>query len=300
MQTVIIIILICIVLALTIALISVQLRTKKILASIEKMLDEANDNTFSEEHFSEEQLSRIESKMYRYITKGVTSQRRTSEERDRIKTLISDISHQTKTPISNIMVYSQLLTEEELPDSARSLAVRIEEQTEKLSFLITSLVKTSRLENGIVAVAPKENSVKSLLDEIHLENTAAEKNISLAIHNNVDITAMFDKKWTSEALVNIIDNAIKYTPEGGQVTVCTGEYELFARIDISDTGIGISEEDIPKIFQRFYRSPEVREKSGVGIGLYLARKIISEENGYIKVSSEKGKGSVFSVFLPRK
>ncbi|MGN0692676.1 MAG: sensor histidine kinase [Oscillospiraceae bacterium] len=300
MQTVIIVVLICVALALTIALIAVQLRTKMILASIDKMLDEANDNTFSESHFSEEQLSRIESKMYRYITKGVTSQRRISEERDHIKTLISDISHQTKTPIANIMVYSQLLTEENLPQSARNLAARIEEQSEKLSFLISSLVKTSRLENGIVAAVPAENSVKALLDEIHLENAAAAKNITLTIQKDTDITALFDPKWTSEAIVNIIDNAVKYTPEGGSVTVSVTEYEMFARIDISDTGIGISEEEIPKIFQRFYRSPEVREKSGVGIGLYLARQIISDENGYIKVTSKKGTGSVFSVFLPKK
>ncbi|MGN0696689.1 MAG: sensor histidine kinase [Oscillospiraceae bacterium] len=300
MQTVIIVILTCIAAALIIALIAVQLRTKRILDSVDKMLDEAIDNTFSESHFSEEQLSRIESKMNRYITKGVTSQKLVSEERDHIKTLISDISHQTKTPISNIMVYSQLLAEEELPHSARRLAEQIEEQTEKLSFLISSLVKTSRLENGIVSAAPSENSVKALLDEIHLENAAAEKNITLTIQNDTDITALFDPKWTSEALVNIIDNAVKYTPEGGSVTVSVTEYEMFARIDISDTGIGISEEEIPKIFQRFYRSPEVSGKSGVGIGLYLARKIISDENGYIKVASEKGKGSVFSVFLPKK
>lgn len=300
MQTVIIIILICIVILLIIALTAVRLRTKRILDSIDKMLDEAVDNTFSEAHFSEDRLSRIESKMYRYITKGVSSQLRISEEKDRIQTLISDISHQTKTPIANIMIYSELLAEEKLSDSARNLALQIEEQTEKLSFLISSLVKTSRLENGIVSVAPRENSVKALLDELHLENAAAEKNISLTIQNDTDITALFDIKWTLEALVNIIDNAIKYTPAGGRVTVNVTGYEMFARIDISDTGIGISEEEIPKIFQRFYRSPEVGDKSGVGIGLYLARKIISDENGYIKVFSEKGKGSVFSVFLPIK
>lgn len=299
MQTIIIIILICVIIALTAALIIMHCRTAKILSSVEKMIDEAVDNTFTEKNYSEDRLSRIESKMYRCMTKGAISQRRVSEERDRIKTLISDISHQTKTPIANIMVYSQLPGEEELSDSARSLALQIEEQTEKLSFLISSLVKTSRLENGIVSVNPRENSVKAMLGEIHLENAAAEKNITLTIENDVDTTAVFDPKWTSEAVINIIDNALKYTPTGGSVTVTVSEYEMFARIDISDTGIGISEDEIPKIFQRFYRSPEVRDKNGVGIGLYLARKSITEQNGYIKVSSEKGKGSVFSVFLPK-
>lgn len=300
MQTIIIIILICIILALITALIIIHCRTAKILSSVEKMIDEAVDNTFSEKNYSEDRLSRIESKVYRCMTKGVISQRRVSEERDRIKTLISDISHQTKTPIANIMVYSQLLNEEQLSDSARSLALRIEEQTEKLSFLISSLVKTSRLENGIVSVIPRENSIKAMLGEIHLENAAAEKNITLTIESDTDTTAVFDPKWTSESVINIIENALKYTPNGGSVTVTVSEYEMFARIDISDTGIGIAKEEIPKIFQRFYRSPEVRDKNGVGIGLYLARKIITDQNGYIKVSSEKGKGSVFSVFLPKK
>ena len=113
-----------------------------------------------------------------------------------------------------------------------------------------------------------------------------------------EISAKFDSKWTKEALENIVDNAIKYT-QNGAITISVTAYEMFVRIDVADSGMGIEEEEQAKIFARFYRSQAVREQEGVGIGLYLAREIITNEGGYIKVTSERGKGSLFSVFLPR-
>ena len=116
--------------------------------------------------------------------------------------------------------------------------------------------------------------------------------------HDTDISAAFDMKWTTEALANIVDNAIKYT-EHGTIRISAVSYEMFARIDISDTGTGISESEQAKIFARFYRSNSVQKQEGVGIGLYLARQIISGEGGYIKVASVPGKGSAFSIFLPK-
>ena len=111
--------------------------------------------------------------------------------------------------------------------------------------------------------------------------------------------AYFDEKWTTEALLNIVDNAVKYT-EKGSVTLCMKEYEMFVCIEVADTGIGIPEEEQAKIFSRFYRSNDVRDKEGGGIGLYLARQIISGEGGYMKVSSKPGEGTVFGVYLAKK
>ena len=113
-----------------------------------------------------------------------------------------------------------------------------------------------------------------------------------------DATAVFDEKWTLEALCNIVDNAIKYTVTGG-ISINVIVYEFFVRIDISDTGIGISDNEHEKVFSRFYRSEDTKNMEGVGIGLYLSRQIISGEGGYIKVSSVYGQGSTFSVFLPK-
>ncbi|MDE6219490.1 MAG: HAMP domain-containing histidine kinase, partial [Lachnospiraceae bacterium] len=169
-----------------------------------------------------------------------------------------------------------------------------------LSFLTASLIKTSRLENGIINVVPKENSIQKLIECIDYRDAAVAKGIHYKTASVPDCTAYFDFKWTVEAVSNIVDNAIKYTAAGGTVTVSAKDYEMFACVLIADTGIGLSEDETARIFARFYRSPEVSDERGVGIGLYLAREILSKESGYIKVSSEKGKGSVFSVFLPKK
>ncbi len=128
---------------------------------------------------------------------------------------------------------------------------------------------------------------------------AMGKNIALTVDSR-DVEAVFDPKWTVEALYNIVDNAIKYTPSGQSVQLSVTPYQLFCRIDVADTGLGISEDETAKIFSRFYRSQEVTDKEGVGLGLYLAREIITAQGGYIKVKSRLGTGSVFSVFLPIK
>ena len=262
----------------------IYLKTSKILSEIDKMLDSAINNTFSESDFTEKRLSKLESKVYRFLISENIALKKINSEKDVIKTLISDISHQTKTPISNILLYSQLLKEiPDLDNNAKEISNQIEIQTEKLSFLISSLIKTSRLENGIINVVPKENSIKKLLKSINFKSIAAEKQIICNIEPTPEITAVFDFKWTLEAISNIVDNAIKYTPRNGKITVTTAEYEMFVRIDVADTGIGISEEDTTKIFTR----------------LYLSREILSKEGGYIKVSSQQGKGSVFSIFLPK-
>ncbi|WP_330370492.1 sensor histidine kinase [Butyrivibrio sp. AE3003] len=220
-------------------------------------------------------------------------------ERDKIKSLISDISHQTKTPISNLILYSELLENGELSGVDRSNAEAIHAQAEKLRFLIDSLVKLSRLENGILALEPQETPLMSLLEDIvrQFEEKAEKKGLKLEL-NKTDAKAVIDAKWTHEALANIVDNAIKYT-DNGSIKISVTPYEMFVRVDIKDTGIGISEEEHPKIFKRFYRGTEVKQKEGVGIGLHLAREIISGEGGYIKLSSTPGEGSTFSVFLPR-
>lgn len=293
-------ILLIIIIALSVFSIVIYTRTSKILKSMDIMLNNAISNTFSENDFSESKLSRLEAKMYRYLSAGKTARNQIISERNTIKELVSDISHQTKTPIANIFIYTQLLNESaNLDNNSKQLLSHIENQTEKLNFLIQALVKTSRLENGIVSVTPKENSILRIFENMDYAAAAENKEITLIFDHVPDLKAEFDLKWTAEAVSNIIDNALKYTPRGGSVTVSAKNYEMFVRIDIADTGIGISESEMPKIFTRFYRSSEVSDEKGVGIGLYLAREILSKEGGYIKVSSQQGKGSVFSVFLPK-
>ncbi|MBE6852828.1 MAG: HAMP domain-containing histidine kinase [Ruminococcus sp.] len=266
---------------------------------LDSMLDKAIDGSFTESCFDESQLSYIENKMWRYLSTSEISARKTAEEKAKIKTMISDISHQTKTPVSNIMLYSELLSECELSDDSKNYAGMIYAQSEKLSFLITSLVKLSRLETGIISLLPKQNDILPMLRDIVLQAKAKaeEKGLSLTLECD-DEKAVFDEKWTNEAIWNIVDNALKYTDNGG-VKITVKEYEMFVCVRISDTGCGISEAEQAQVFSRFYRSENSSMKEGVGIGLYLARQIISSEKGYIKLASEVGRGTTFSVFLSK-
>ncbi len=274
-------------------------KTDRTLNNIEKMLDEAIKGEFSTEHFDESRMSRLESKLHRFLDSSSISAQNVKSERDNIKELISDISHQTKTPIANLILYSELLGDAEIPEEQKGNAAAIYEQAEKLRFLIDNLVKMSRLENGILSLSPEKSDVSSVLSDIcsQYKDKAEAKGVELLLSAK-ELFAVIDRKWTAEAIGNIVDNAIKYTSEGS-VTITASDYEMFVRVDISDTGMGISEEEQAKIFQRFYRSNNVRDKEGVGIGLYLARQIIAGEGGYIKVSSNVGEGTTFSVFLPK-
>lgn len=280
---------------------SLYWRTVNLLKRLDHMLESAIDGNFSESDYTEDMLSRLEARMYQYLSLDRQDRRETARERDAVKTLVSDISHQTRTPVANILLYTQLLQENQsLDDGARQIAGQIEQQTEKLNFLIRSLIRTSRLENGIVVVVPEENRIRDLMEGLSCPAEAQAKGVEYGIEGEMpDISACFDPRWTLEALSNLVDNGVKYTPPGGKVTVSVQEYELFVRIDVADTGIGIPEEETAKIFARFYRSPGVHSEEGVGLGLYLAREILHREGGYIKVASVPGEGSVFSVFLPK-
>lgn len=275
----------------------------KIIARINHMIDKAKEGEFKAVDYTEEEVSALENKFADFLDSSLTNEAALSDEKNRIKEMISDISHQTKTPIANLLLYSELLGEEEsLSSSGKESVEVIHGQTEKLRFLVDSLVKLSRLENGIVTVDSSESSVNELVSSViaELGNKAGAKGLKLTgPSDKEDIKATFDMKWTREAIINIVDNAIKYTYEGS-VEVEISATDVFARVDIKDTGIGISEEDSAKVFQRFYRSREVAGEEGVGIGLYLAREIITSEGGYIKLDSKVGEGTVFSVFLPVK
>lgn len=277
-----------------------RLRTRRILKRLKRMLDDAMAGTFFEQTFDESLLSSVEAQFFHYLAANAASARKLQEEKDKIKSLIADISHQAKTPLANILLYTQLLGEQELSPEGRSCTAALEDQTEKLRSLMEALVKTSRLEAGILALHPKEGPLAPMLEEAAAQFApgAAEKGISLVLLPT-DATAVFDRKWTEEALCNLLDNAVKYTPAGGTVTVEAIPYQLFCRVDVRDSGPGIPEAERAKVFQRFYRSPAAYEAEGVGIGLYLARQIAEGQGGYIKVSSRVGGGSCFSLYLPR-
>lgn len=263
------------------------------------MIQSAMDGTFRADLYDESLFASVENKLAEYISASQVQAGKMAEEQEKIKTLITDISHQTKTPLANILLYTELIKEEGGGNNENMEL--LEAQTEKLDFLIRSLVKLSRLETGILVLHPVKSAVSKLLAEVREQYAALaqEKGLYLRVlwQEAEGINACFDPKWTLEALGNLIDDAIKYTETGG-ITVRVKAYELFVCIEVADTGIGIAKEEQEKIFGRFYRSLQVADRAGVGLGLYLAREILRQQSGYIKLVSAVGEGAVFSVYLP--
>ena len=277
-----------------------RLRLRRTMHTMDKMLDDAIRGVFQPAHFDESRLSAVEAKLKQYLDASGTSAARLTEDRARVQGLIADISHQTKTPIANLLLYAGLLADKDLPDDCRGYVEQLTAQAEKLQFLIESMVKAGRLETGVIAVQPRPADVGALTQAaVQSALPEAERRSVQLSRLPAEVGACFDPKWTQEALGNLIDNAIKYTPAGGSVTVSVTPYELFCRIDVTDTGPGIPEDEQGRIFERFYRSPAVRDAQGVGLGLYLAREIAAANGGYIKVTSRPGNGSTFSLFLPK-
>ncbi len=275
-------------------------RLRRTLGTLDRMLDEAIEGSFQESRFDESRLSAVETKLAHYLSASAASAKNVAEDREKIKALIADVSHQTKTPLANVLLYAQLLEEQELSDQGRACAAALEEQAKKLQSLIDALVKTSRLETGVLALHPTAGLLAPMLEEAAAQFApkAAEKGVSLTL-DPTDAGAVFDAKWTGEAVCNLLDNAMKYTPAGGSVTVKAVAYELFSRVEVTDTGPGIPEAEHAKVFRRFYRSAAVAQEPGVGIGLYLVRQIAEGQGGYVKVSSKPGQGAKFSLYLPR-
>lgn len=289
----------CLLAAVMLALADFYFRRRS-LRRMNDMIQAAIDGTFRANLYDESLSAAVENKLAEYLAVSVAQTEKTAAEQEKTKTLIADISHQTKTPIANLLLYTELLREESAGNS--ETVALLESQVRKLDFLIQSLVKLSRLETGILVLHPRKGEVLPLLEEAKEQYAARaqEKGLYLRVLSEEagEVTACFDPKWTLEALGNLIDNAIKYTRTGG-VTVRVKPYELFVCIEVEDTGIGIAEEEHAKIFGRFYRSPEVSDEPGVGIGLYLAREILRQQSGYLKLSSKEGEGAVFSLYLAR-
>lgn len=275
-------------------------KQRMLLNSLDKMLEAAISGSFEEDCYNESLLSLIEIKFAQYLKASSLTLKKSEHDRAYIKELISDISHQTKTPIANLLLYTQLLTEQSLTPKVNTCVSAIEQQSQKLCFLIDSLITTSRLETEVFTLHPQKQEIMPMLLALKEEIApkASSKGITLTLLPTKE-QACFDLKWTSEAILNIVDNAVKYSLEGGQIKIQVIAYELFCRIDVEDQGIGIASEEQANIFQRFYRSQSVSTIEGVGIGLYLSRQIIAKEGGFIKVSSKLKKGSLFSVFLLR-
>lgn len=276
-------------------------QARRTLHRLDAMLTSAIDGGFVEEHYDEGALSALESRMARLLRGSAAANRALAREQAAVQSLISDISHQARTPMANVLLYASLLGETGLTAAQRERLAPLQAQAEKLHFLLENLIRASRLETGLLQLAPAPGPVEALLEQAagQAGAAAAQKGVALTVRP-AEANAWFDPRWTAEALYNLVDNAVKYTPPGGRVEVSAALLESFCRVDVADTGPGIPESEQGAIFGRFARGSAAKGVEGLGIGLYLARQIAAGQGGYIKVRSAPGQGSVFSLYLPRR
>lgn len=246
-------------------------------------------------------LDRINHQLKRLYQTLQANNRTIAEQRADLQSMVSDISHQIKTPTANLKMAAAALLEQELPREQQVEYLQsMNVQLDKLDFLMGAMVKSSRLETGVISLnkqqVPIYETLATALGGIFLK--AEEKHLQVTVDCPDDLLVPHDPKWTAEALFNILENAVKYTPAGGKIQVSVVRWEACTKIDITDTGRGIPESHQAAIFKRFYREPEVHNIEGIGIGLYLTREIISKQNGRIKVTSAVGTGTTFTIFLP--
>lgn len=251
---------------------------------------------------SETLLARINHRLSRLYQIMQENRRKVDDERQELQSLVSDISHQVKTPVSNLKMATDTLLTNSVNEAERTDFLRgIRAQTDKLDFLFQALVKPSRLETGVIQLEKKQCRLYDTVAQAMsgIVYAAEKKQITVSVDCPEDLKLSHDSKWTAEALSNLLDNAVKYTPAGGRISVTVIPWEMYVELKVSDTGKGITESNQAAIFQRFYREEEIHDQPGVGIGLYLAREIVTRQGGYIKVASELGNGSDFSIMLPK-
>ena len=234
-------------------------------------------------------------------------------EKQELQEMISEITHQIKTPLSNIRMYCEMIGENASSGSGetilrqtdssllRQYSATVGDQLDRLDFMLNALIRSSRLETSMIRLQLENNKVLNTI-AIAVNNVfqkAEEKKTEIRVGCRSTIEVCHDPKWTAEAIENLLDNAIKYTPENGKIQIDVVPGEMYVEIQVKDTGCGIAADEVNEIFKRFYRGKAVSRVEGLGLGLYLAQKIITLQGGFLSVHSEPGNGSCFSIHLRR-
>ena len=274
---------------------------RKTYRRIDELLDcVLNQEIILDSDIKEGEYSALVSKM-KQIQEVLESHARSAEaEKEQVKSLVSNMSHQLKTPLANLSLYAEILEKNELSQERKNeFFSKMQRQIEKLSWMVESLSKMVKLEQNLDDFEVKNTKIRqTILDAVDTVYEKLEKkDIQLDMEAFEDRFLYHNRKWTVEVFVNLLENAIKYTEKGGFISIRVKSYELYTEIQVSDNGRGIRQEELTDIFKRFYRSPEVENMEGSGIGLYLCNLILEKEKEYITAISEYGKGSCFSVFL---
>ncbi|MBS6720324.1 MAG: GHKL domain-containing protein [Peptoniphilus harei] len=257
-------------------------------------IDKALDGNLEITEFDEKELSKIKSKLIKFLYASQVKEAKINSEKSKTKDLIADISHQTKTPITNLSLYISLL-EDDPKDEYLEI---IKYELNKLEFLIQNLVKSSRLESDIIGLQKHQANLKDLVEDVLREFKVIldEKCIIIDLKAE-DLFFALDERWLKEAIHNLVDNAIKYSPKGSTINISVYKSYLNYNIDIENECEDISEETLPKIFERFYRGKNSVSKDGLGLGLFIAREIIEKHGANIRASLDENRIK-FSVDFP--
>ena len=249
-------------------------------------IDKAFDGNLEITEFDEKELSKIKSKLIKFLYASQVKEAKINTEKSKTKDLIADISHQTKTPITNLSLYISLL-EDDPKDEYLEI---IKYELNKLEFLIQNLVKSSRLESDIISLQKHQANLKDIVEDVLREFKVIldEKCISINLKAQ-DLIFNLDERWLKEAVHNLVDNAIKYSPNGSTINVLVYKSYLNYNLDIENECKDLSEETLPKIFERFYRGKNSVSKDGLGLGLFIAREIIEKHGGNIRASLDENR-----------
>lgn len=271
---------------------------KKQTMDIAKRIERINlgDYSLQIDRNSEDELSLLDNQIYRTAVKFREQAENSNKDKENLQKSLSDISHQLKTPLTSIIVMvDNILDDDDMPlEIRREFLNDIKHNTNTISFLVQSLLKLSKLDAEAVKFRYEQVEVKSIVDEC-IKNTAVMAEI-LGVRLETDCNDIIlncDRKWLCEAVMNIIKNCIEHS-HNGNIKITADQNKLYTKISIKDNGSGITKEDLPHIFERFYKGKNSSDDS-VGIGLSLAKTIIEKQGGYISVSSELNKGSEFVI-----
>lgn len=244
-------------------------------------------------------VSKLQSKVVKMVRILKNKNKAEEQEHENIKQLVSDLSHQLKTPLSNLTMYSQFLKDESLPEEKRREYVNVICMSiRRLNFLSENMIKISRLESGLIHLQMNRQSLnETLLKALKdIYPKAKERKIEIEYREQGQIMVCHDRNWTLEAVFNLLDNAVKYASQGCKVILSVRMLGMFAEVSVEDENGAIPKKEQAKIFTRFYRGSNSREREGIGIGLYLAREIAVRQGGYISLKTTE-KGNIFCMFL---
>ena len=276
-------------------------KNRRLYQEVDRMMDRIlDDKVIEQTDLKEGEISALAGKARRIQENLQVEVGGAQREKDQVKSLISNMSHQLKTPLANIMMYEEILEDESLTRAEQEKFLgKMKRQSEKVEWILTSLFKMVKLEQDVIVFEAEGALIRrTLLDAVNLiYDKAQRRQIEIETEYFPECRLYHNPKWTTEVFANILENAVKYTPQSGRITIGMRRYEMYTEIWFRDTGMGIAKEEITEIFKRFYRSRAAENMDGSGIGLYLSKLILEKEKGYMNVASEPGKGSCFSVFL---